>query len=154
MSCMYWTNVCTEQATVQLLFILCNRLIMLSVWNNFTQNHWSFFLHISPHPQPHTLTHTHTHTHTPHTPHAHTHPTHTHTHKHTHTHTHPTHTQVEVEQERVLAEEWDRRRVVEAKAGLILESQEKKRQKVLAHKLAEENRQLAASQRARYIHNS
>ncbi|XP_064399349.1 RIB43A-like with coiled-coils protein 2 [Halichondria panicea] len=54
----------------------------------------------------------------------------------------------QAEQERVLAEEWDRRRVVEAKARLILESQEKRRQKELALKLAEENRQLAASQRA------
>ncbi len=41
--------------------------------------------------------------------------------------------------------------MVEAKAGLILESQEKRRQKELALKLAEENRQLASSQRARYV---
>ena len=41
--------------------------------------------------------------------------------------------------------------MVEAKARLILESQEKRRQKELALKLAEENRQLAASQRARHV---
>lgn len=52
------------------------------------------------------------------------------------------------QEEKALVEEWDRRRVTEAKAGLILESHEKKRQKQEALKLAEENKQLAASQRA------
>lgn len=44
--------------------------------------------------------------------------------------------------------EWDRRRVVEARAGLVLDSQLQKSKKQLTMKLAEENRQLAAEQRA------
>ena len=96
--------------------------------------------------------------------------THTHTRAHTHTytlihtgtctHTHTTHTltphtltplntQAKEEEEKALHHEWDRRRVTEAKAGLVLQSQDKKKQKQLALKLAEENRQLAAEQRAR-----
>ena len=45
--------------------------------------------------------------------------------------------------------EWDRRRVAEARAGLVLESQLSKKKKEQAKKLAEENRQLAAEQRAK-----
>ena len=66
------------------------------------------------------------------------------THKHTHTHT-----QEIRRKEWELDCEWDRRRVAEAKAGLILESQLEKRKRELTKKLAEENRQLAAEQRAK-----
>lgn len=64
------------------------------------------------------------------------------------THTH-SHTQAKEEEEKAVHHEWDRRRVTEAKAALVLETQDKKMQKQLALKLAEENRQLAAEQRAR-----
>ena len=53
--------------------------------------------------------------------------------------------QEELAQER----EWDRRRVAESKAGLVLESQLKRQQKSLAQTLAWENRELAAEQRAK-----
>ena len=54
-------------------------------------------------------------------------------------------------EEREREKEWDRRRVAEAKAGLVLESQLEKKQKDLKRKLAEENRQLAAEQRAKLV---
>lgn len=47
--------------------------------------------------------------------------------------------------------EWERRRVTEARAGMVLDSQLAKKRKELTRQLAEENRQLAAEQRARYI---
>ncbi len=56
-------------------------------------------------------------------------------------------TLVRAEQER--DREWERRRVSEARAGLVLETQLKKSRKELERKLAEENRQLAAEQRAK-----
>ena len=57
-------------------------------------------------------------------------------------------------EERELEKEWDRQRVAEAKAGLVLESQLEKKQKDLRRKLAEENRQLAAEQRAKLVRPS
>ncbi len=54
---------------------------------------------------------------------------------------------VRAEQER--DHEWERRRVSEARAGLVLESQLQKKRRELEKKLAEENRQLAAEQRAK-----
>ena len=47
--------------------------------------------------------------------------------------------------------EWERRRVTEARAGLVLESQLNKHKKELVKKLKEENRQLAAEQKARCV---
>lgn len=41
--------------------------------------------------------------------------------------------------------------MAEAKAGLVLESQLEKKQRDLRKKLAEENRQLAAEQRAKLV---
>ena len=66
---------------------------------------------------------------------------------------HNTHnvTQALRSEEREREKEWDRRRVAEAKAGLVLESQLEKKQKDLKRKLAEENRQLAAEQRAKLV---
>ena len=49
-----------------------------------------------------------------------------------------------------LDEEWERRRVTEARAGMILDTQMAKRKKELTKQLAEENRQLADEQRARW----
>lgn len=46
--------------------------------------------------------------------------------------------------------EWDRRRVAEAKAGLILENQLNKKKKQEAKELAEQNKLLAAEQKAKY----
>ena len=67
----------------------------------------------------------------------------------------PTHTMSYIQalrsEEREREKEWDRRRVAEAKAGLVLESQLEKQQKDLKRKLAEENRQLAADQRAKLV---
>lgn len=48
-------------------------------------------------------------------------------------------------------EEWERRRVTEARAGMILDTQQAKKKKELTKQLAEENRQLADEQRARYV---
>ena len=48
-----------------------------------------------------------------------------------------------------MKKEWERRRVAEAKAGIILERQEERSRKELQKKLAEENRQLAMEQKAR-----
>ena len=64
---------------------------------------------------------------------------------------HNTHMQALRSEEREREKEWDRRRVAEAKAGLVLESQLEKKQKDLKRKLAEENRQLAAEQRAKLV---
>ena len=65
--------------------------------------------------------------------------------------THTTHMQALRSEEREREKEWDHRRVAEAKAGLVLESQLEKKQKDLRRKLAEENRQLAAEQRAKLV---
>lgn len=46
--------------------------------------------------------------------------------------------------------EWDRRCVAEARAGLLLERQVEKKRKELQKQLAEENRQLAMEQKARW----
>lgn len=46
--------------------------------------------------------------------------------------------------------EWDRRCVAEATAGLLLERQTEKKRKELQKQLAEENRQLAMEQKARW----
>ena len=62
-----------------------------------------------------------------------------------------THMQALRSEEREREKEWDRRRVAEAKAGLVLESQLEKKQRDLRKKLAEENRQLAAEQRAKLV---
>ena len=48
-----------------------------------------------------------------------------------------------------LDQEWDRRRVAEAKAGLLLEHHANKEREQLRHRLVEENKQIAAEQRAR-----
>ena len=45
--------------------------------------------------------------------------------------------------------EWDRRRVAEAKAGLVLENQLNKKKKQEAKELAEQNKLLAAEQKAK-----
>ena len=47
--------------------------------------------------------------------------------------------------------EWDRRRVAEARAGLLLERKSEKTKKEIKKKLAEENRQLAMEQKARCV---
>lgn len=52
-------------------------------------------------------------------------------------------------EEKRLEEEWDRRRVAEAKAGLVLEAQEMQARKQLAEEQAEQNKLLAAEQRAK-----
>ncbi|XP_003389344.1 PREDICTED: RIB43A-like with coiled-coils protein 2 [Amphimedon queenslandica] len=52
-------------------------------------------------------------------------------------------------EEKRLEEEWDRRRVAEAKAGLVLEAQERQARKQLAEEHAEQNKLLAAEQRAK-----
>ena len=65
---------------------------------------------------------------------------------------HNTHMQALRSEEREREKEWDRRRVAEAKAGLVLESQLEKKQRDLRKKLAEENRQLAAEQRAKLVY--
>ena len=52
-------------------------------------------------------------------------------------------------EEKRLDEEWDRRRVAEAKAGLVLEAQEKRARQQLAEEHAEQNKLLAAEQRAK-----
>lgn len=46
--------------------------------------------------------------------------------------------------------EWDRRCVAEARAGLLLERQVERKRKELQKQLAEENRQLAMEQKARW----
>ena len=45
--------------------------------------------------------------------------------------------------------EWDRRRVAEAKAGLIVENQLNKKKKQEAKEIAEQNKLLAAEQKAK-----
>ena len=53
------------------------------------------------------------------------------------------------QEEQAREQELDRRRIAEAKAGLVLESQLGRKKKNLAQTLAQENRQLAAEQRAK-----
>ena len=60
-----------------------------------------------------------------------------------------THTQSLQSEEREREEEWDRRRVAEARAGLVLEAQLNRRKKDELKKLARENRQMAEEQLAR-----
>ena len=50
-----------------------------------------------------------------------------------------------------MEKEWERRTVAVTRAGLVMESQLEKKKKQLARELAEQNRQLAAEQRARSI---
>ena len=50
-----------------------------------------------------------------------------------------------------MEKEWERRTVAVTRAGLVMESQLEKKKKQLAKELAEQNRQLAAEQRARSI---
>ena len=57
--------------------------------------------------------------------------------------------QIRLKEEEELEREWERRRVTEARAGMILDSQLAKKRKQLTKQLAEENRQLADEQRAR-----
>ena len=57
--------------------------------------------------------------------------------------------QIRLKEEQAIDNEWERRRVTEARAGLILDTQLAKKRKELTKKLAEENRQLADEQRAR-----
>ena len=45
--------------------------------------------------------------------------------------------------------EWDRRRVAEARAGLVLENQLNRKKKQEAKELAEQNKLLAAEQKAK-----
>ena len=58
--------------------------------------------------------------------------------------------QIRLKEEQELDSEWERRRVTEARAGMILDTQREKKRKQLTKQLAEENRQLADEQRARY----
>ena len=58
--------------------------------------------------------------------------------------------QIRLKEEQELEREWERRRVTEARAGIILDSQLAKKRKQLTKQLAEENRQLADEQRATY----
>lgn len=55
-----------------------------------------------------------------------------------------------MKEEQELEREWERRRLAEARAGLLLELQTKKTKEQLQKELAAENKQLAAEQRARY----
>ena len=56
--------------------------------------------------------------------------------------------QIRQEEERRLQEEWDRRRVAEARAGLILETQIMKKKRELRHQAADDNKLLAKEQNA------
>ena len=57
--------------------------------------------------------------------------------------------QIRTKEEKALDDEWERRRVTEARAGMILDTQLAKKKRDMAKQLAEENRQLADEQRAR-----
>jgi hypothetical protein len=54
------------------------------------------------------------------------------------------------DEEKRIEEEWDRRRLSEAKAGLVLEVQEAKQKQQLQKEQAEDNKLLAAEQNAKY----
>ena len=56
--------------------------------------------------------------------------------------------QILEEEERRLEQEWERQRVAEARAGLILENHLKRKKKELEDKLREENQLLAKEQNA------
>ncbi len=58
--------------------------------------------------------------------------------------------QIKLREEQELEGEWERRRVTEARAGMILDTQLAKKRKQLTKQLAEENRQLADEQKATY----
>lgn len=47
--------------------------------------------------------------------------------------------------------EWDQRRVAEARAGLVLENQLNRQKKLAAKNLVEENKRLAAEQKAKWV---
>lgn len=53
-----------------------------------------------------------------------------------------------------LENEWDRRRLAEAKAALVIEAQMKTTKEQMLKDLAEQNKLLAAEQRARYMYNT
>jgi hypothetical protein len=53
------------------------------------------------------------------------------------------------DEEKRIEEEWDRRRLSEAKAGLVLEVQEAKQKQQLQKEQAEDNKLLAAEQNAK-----
>ena len=56
--------------------------------------------------------------------------------------------QIQLEEEKRVETEWERQRVAEARAGLILETQLMRKKKEIAHRQAEENKLLAKEQGA------
>ena len=58
------------------------------------------------------------------------------------------------EDEQRLEHEWDRKRLAEAKVGLVLQVQEKRAKDQLAKEQAEQNKLLAAEQQARYNYSN
>lgn len=56
--------------------------------------------------------------------------------------------QILEEEEKRLHQEWERQRVADARAGLILETQLMKKKRELTHNLKEENQLLAKEQNA------
>ena len=50
--------------------------------------------------------------------------------------------------ERLENEEFDKRRIIEAKAGLIIEKQQERKEKEILHKLTDENKRLDNEQKS------